>query len=798
MGYFYYKTRKNTPTQGIPNVYFCCNKEDLSTYFDSISDEILSSQNCAIWYKAEDVEISDDFFDYLKQMQLFVIPVTRKFLETPDDSLTAEFEFAIENNIPVLPIMQERGLAELFNEKCGNIQYLDKCSIDVTAISYDEKLKNFLSSVLIGDELAEKIRKAFDAYVFLSYRKKDRQYAQKLMRLIHDNDVCRDIAIWYDEFLTPGEDFNDAITKMLKESDMFVLTVTPSVVEMVEDHNGNMQDNYVVRCEYPEARKAGKLIIPAEIVPTNREELSQKYTELPECTDANNPDKLSQTFIDAIEKLALQGNDRNHVHNFFIGLAYLGGVDVEVDHQRAYELIKSAADAGLPEAIEKLVFMYQNGEGVKRNYSTAIEWHTKLAEVYKKAYEEDPSDDNTIKLVDTYCNLGNRYRELTMINKAEEIYRLALPIVEKYDKRYNSRVTKGNIAYVFNLLAVTKSARGDYDEAEKNIDKVVELEKNSENDFKKLLHLINSGNIYNSNLKFEKAERTLLDVINLVGDTDLSDDEKNYLSAMAYQMLGNTYNANEKCIAVRKEAVTYFEKLSQNWISDYYVSIAYIDAQYWLLYNLVDKRKLDDAKEVLFNGYNFAKDLYKETKKPEVYSYLARFQFVIGRYYTEADDYVNAEKFLQASLSNFSALGETFYNSNKKHYGELRNGLGLMYYRSGQYGAAYYEFLQAYNIFSEFSKNEIIYVGWKALMCANITDTLWNVKNYKEAIKYAIEGYELRLWCLKNTEENIRDDCKLSARQVFNVYSKMGHIMKALSFRKKAKAELGYDAFFVN
>ena len=50
------------------------------------------------------------------------------------------------------------------------------------------------------------------------------------MRLIHKNEFCRDIAIWYDEFLTPGENFNDAIKEALQKSGLFVLTVTPNLV----------------------------------------------------------------------------------------------------------------------------------------------------------------------------------------------------------------------------------------------------------------------------------------------------------------------------------------------------------------------------------------------------------------------------------------------------------------------------------------------------------------------------------------------------------------------------------------
>lgn len=211
-----YKTHRNSEPNGKPRVYFCCHPEDFNKCFETVSNEILIKQNCAIWYAGEEVVRDEDFFADLKQMQLFVMPVTTNLLCTDNEALDSDFKFAIENHIPVLPLMQESGLEELFNKKCGDLQFLDKNNTDTTAISYDEKLKKYLESVLIGDELAEKIRAAFDAYVFLSYRKKDRRYAQELMRLIHKNEFCRDIAIWYDEFLTPGENFNDSIKEALQ------------------------------------------------------------------------------------------------------------------------------------------------------------------------------------------------------------------------------------------------------------------------------------------------------------------------------------------------------------------------------------------------------------------------------------------------------------------------------------------------------------------------------------------------------------------------------------------------------
>lgn len=142
---------------------------------------------------------------------MFVVLVTNAIFDE-DNYITKEIlPFCKENHKPVLPILCEKCNPDIFNDVFSNMQYIDPFSQDATGLSYDQKLKTYLETVLVSDELAQKIRDAFDAYVFLSYRKKDREYAQKLMRLIHSNPSCRDIAIWYDEFLVPGRSFSDSI-----------------------------------------------------------------------------------------------------------------------------------------------------------------------------------------------------------------------------------------------------------------------------------------------------------------------------------------------------------------------------------------------------------------------------------------------------------------------------------------------------------------------------------------------------------------------------------------------------------
>ncbi|MBQ8683420.1 MAG: DUF2225 domain-containing protein [Clostridia bacterium] len=419
------KTRGNTSPQGKPRVYFCCHPADFSLYFEGVAEELLSRQSCALFYHtAGAVTVTEDLLADLAGMQLFVMPVTTRLLTTENPAKDVLVPFALAHHLPVLPLIQEPGLAALFDKTFGNLQYLDRLDSDPTAIPYEEKLTLYLDSVLVGDELAAQVRAAFDAYIFLSYRKKDRRHAQELMRLIHANEFCRDIAIWYDEFLIPGEDWSDAIRQALEKSGLFVLAVTPNLVN---------EPNYIQAIEYPMAVEQGKLILPAEMIPTDRLALASRYAGIPPCADAHDPLALSAALAATLRQLAIRGNDNEPQHNFFIGLAYLSGIDVEVDHARAEKLIAGAAEAGLKDAMKKLASMYREGMGVARDYDRAIHWQKRLADAWEADYAEAENKENApsgYELVEALCSLGDLLTAASRLDEAEAVF-LRLEVVVK-------------------------------------------------------------------------------------------------------------------------------------------------------------------------------------------------------------------------------------------------------------------------------------------------------------------------------------------------------------------------------
>lgn len=441
-----YKQLGRGSVKGSQKVYLCAAPGDHEKYFDSIAAGLSACySDISLWYTAGEGasgqgasgETEDRLFDLL-QMNLFVIPVTRKFLTEENSARDTEFVFAIKNRIPVLPILEEPGLEELFNEKCGNLQCLSAADSDATALPFETKLKTFLDSVLLKDETLAKIRDSFGGYIFLSYRKKDRTHAREVMRLIHRDPSCRDAAIWYDEFLTPGEDFNDSIRQAFDRSALFTLVVTPNILE---------DGNYVMEQEYPMALFSGRPVMPVIAVETDNTELEARYPGLPErliCSD-----EYADIIADKVRtELSLTSND-DPEHRYYIGLAYLNGVDLEADPEKAVSLISSAAADGMDEAYKKLADMYRTGTGVERDYIEAAKWSERYAEHLEKRLPDAKGMGSDHRCVSAWLEAGRNWEFVMEDEKA----------LRAYEKSLSGKMTAGDItSYVYQMEACYNAA----------------------------------------------------------------------------------------------------------------------------------------------------------------------------------------------------------------------------------------------------------------------------------------------------------------------------------------------------
>lgn len=448
-----YKTKGNASPKDKPRVFFTCHPQDFDLHFQKVCDDIFLSHNCAVYYTQDMTEAipPQDLETDLGSCNLVVVPVTFRLLTTPNRAMDVDIPYALRSHIPVLPIMMEAGLDDLYArpDRFGPLQYLNPCTGDLTEIAYTEKLKKYLDTVLISDEMAQRIRNAFDAYIFLSYRKKDRRYANELMRLIHSHPDCEDVAIWYDEFLTPGESFRENIDRSLRKSKLFTLLVTPNLLEEPQG-----KPNFIMGVEYPAAREAGLEILPAEMEATDKAALNQKFQGIPNCVDPRDSNVLATQLLKAVTRIATTAND-DPTHNFLIGLAYLDGIDVEVNRERALKLITSAAEAELPEAMEKLFTMYHEGIGVALDYRKELVWIQRLVDYATRVYGKEHKKTLVYmnRLAITHRNLGNYQTAAEILEQVFTLRRKVLGLNHPETVR-----THGILASTYNKLGKYQKA----------------------------------------------------------------------------------------------------------------------------------------------------------------------------------------------------------------------------------------------------------------------------------------------------------------------------------------------------
>ena len=622
---FKYYTRGNSSPQGKPRVYFTAHPNDYDRYFESIRKELLDRQNCAVFYLDPDV-VPGEVEDYelrLGEMQLFVIPVTAELLTQPNRAMDTEVPFALAHHIPVLPLMQDDGLEELFNKRFGDLQFLDKNNTDPTAIPYEEQLTKSLASVIVGDELAEKVRAAFALIIFLSYRKKDRKEAQDLMKLIHANPLFRDVAVWYDEFLIPGENFSSAIMEAIKACKLFVLTITPNLLEMPGG-----QPNYVMGIEYPAAKELGKPILPAVMRPTDTNELKSKYSGIPEPVSAYQVPALDQPLQQIASAFRLsekmQMSARDPMHLFFIGLAYLSGIDVEVNHEKAVKLISESAGKGCIAATDKLVTMYENGEGVERDYHKALEWREKLVQQCKAFYETDPDFDAALTIVNNLYLLGDAYRELGQLDSAQRVYEETFIYLGIFSQKYKDNVFVRYRSVTYNKLGELARVQGRLSEAEdyyrkdmKNLEELIKTEDTEVVRRDQSIMYNKLGLVLEAQGKLDEAERCYRKSLEIREEiVEKSDSAQARLDqASSFSKLGRSAKANGKY----SEAESYFLK-ALKMTEVLAVETGWKEARRNLLIccndlgDLArDRGSISEAKEYYLKGFEIARAIAAET-----------------------------------------------------------------------------------------------------------------------------------------------------------------------------------------
>lgn len=453
---------------GKQKIFYFGHPKDAEQYFELISKDILDIEDCAIFY----IDEAEEYAPMLGEMNLFAAAVSGNFVCEKTPFINDIMNFAKEHNKPVLPIMTEPGLENLFNDAYGNIQLLDRNSGDVTQISYKDKLTNYLRAVLVDVELVNKIKNEFNSSIFLSYRKKDREHAQKLMKLIHDSSIYRDVAIWYDEFLVPGDNFLRSIDDALDKSSVFALAVTPNILEEREIEPNKFEPNFVMGTEYPRAKKRWKKIFPAELVPTDKDELNEKFPGLPKCVNVNDRPAFINRLAAVLGVAPNPGRDTPE-HKFLIGLAYLNGIDVEQNADHAFRLMFSSASEEYPPAMKHLANMYKTGNGANVNSGESLRWQEKYAEYLKGKYDNSGSEEDGCAYIEYLVEMCG-YCEDNLITGDLERFERVSSECEAFIQKFNSLKTRTLRARCFECLSRIYDYADDLEKAVKCAEKADE------------------------------------------------------------------------------------------------------------------------------------------------------------------------------------------------------------------------------------------------------------------------------------------------------------------------------------
>ena len=403
------QTKDGSNPQYKSKFYVCLHPDDHAEHFSRVASELWGACDAALCYDAQPLTDAHDdtFLNDLQEMRLLVVVVTKRFLNEPSAARDAVLPFFISRHVPILPLMREDGLDARFGQVMGERQYLSISTQDTTALPYEYKLKRFIQTLLPDDDTIEQIRGAFRGHIFISYRKVDRAEARRLISTIRDNPIGRDAAIWYDEFLTPGEDFNQEIADAVCACDLFAMVLTPNTL---------LNHNYIIHTEYPFAQKQGKRVLPVECLPIDRTQLSTHFPNIPACIAADDTAALSSALENALPHRA--NDDYDPRRDYLIGLAHLYGIGAEPNVTRAFSRIATAARAGLTEAHMKLADMHWNGDGVPVNRNAAVQVLQKLLGRLQYAYEQSKKSEDAVAHANALARMAQMHSELHQYDHA--------------------------------------------------------------------------------------------------------------------------------------------------------------------------------------------------------------------------------------------------------------------------------------------------------------------------------------------------------------------------------------------
>lgn len=629
----YISKEKNSP-YGKAKIFFCLYSYADKQFFEETKNIVTENENCVLWYNDEETEISEEL-NSLDEMQLLIIPLSNQILTEKKDILESILAFVSEHKIPVLPLLQSRVKSEAYESVFGNMQYLSQFDDSSFGLSYEEKVKNMVVSVVTDREIQSRIKENFDGFIFLSYRKKDREYAKKLMSMIHQNPEFQSISIWYDDFLIPGEDFNDAILDELVNADIFSLVVTPNLVN---------EENYVMTKEYPTAEKENKIVFPVEFSKTDNKLLNRYYPEIGKPVSKSNYTIFSEKLSECIEKSGITIKESSSKSTYLLGMAYYYGIGVEINREKGISLLEESAYEGYGDAAKRMAIIYSNSYDLSF-IGAAIHYQKKYIDYLKSQFTENK--DDILKFAaetEYYITIMNKNElDITSDKKKYITAEKLLKFCDKYNEydeliRYKCSALKTISDYY------TKFEDTDID----NIRKAWQYDN---------IFLEISMNLYENNKTLQNLEMLLNAYYSLLFHAANPYNENHYLKN---ELITET-EISEYAASANDYLIKYLEQTKNISDSEYKKALKTAsDFSLWIF-----KEYLDDAEDYVLLSKNYFYDYYINKQNKTLYDY-----FELAEY---ASSMCSQIEITDEDSADFRFLSDETFRKRRVFYDDANN-----------------------------------------------------------------------------------------------------------------------------
>lgn len=366
------------------------------------------------------------------------------------------------------------------------------------------------------------------------------------MRTIHNIHSLRNVSIWYDEFISSGENWSGRIGEAIKNSDVFLLMITPSITET---------DNYVIREEYLAARKYNKKIVSAQKASSSlhlvdKERLQHIFPELKIYVDGDNAEELEKALFELGEY-----QEDSAEQEFLIGMAFFNGIEVEKDNEKAISLILGAAKKNLPDAINKLADMYWNGDGIAVNYENSILCRKQLVELYEHNLAETKSSDDVLEYINVLEKLTSCLYDLNSFRDSMKYGKKLVAFLERISTSSQTFEFYKYLGLAYDLCGKNGRRLGLFDESLKFTKKYYAFMLDRYNEDSTVINYHNLavvyerlGDTYYSIGDYEYAIEAYQKAVEINGEIDAELQSINSADALSASLLavGDVYTRNKK------------------------------------------------------------------------------------------------------------------------------------------------------------------------------------------------------------------------------------------------------------